>query len=431
MHHHRHLQERTEHRARADAEDGGRLGGCVMVVDGQHEHHPRYLPRRCAVHVFQRPDSLSAPVVHGAVTITPERMRYVLRWLLVGGGVGIVLLNTTLAALTFLVLIGLAVVAWVPRLGPAVLRRIGWARVPLVGGLTGIAASGALVAGAFGVMTANVTVSPPATTVTREVPGTFAPTVPATAVPTRTVAALSLTPPTPTTTRISTPSPTRTASRTPSASPSRQQARVVSVTDGDTIRVELEGRTVTVRYIGMDTPETVAPGRPVERYGPEATEANRRLVEGRTVTLEKDVSETDSFGRLLRYVYVDQFSGVVMVNAELVRLGYARVATYPPDVKYVSLFLDLEREARARNAGLWAATTSASPTSTAMARPTTATTIAVPTLPSITFVPSSTPAVVPTRTPAPSVVTTPVPTVAPTPVPTLAPTPTPAPSVVS
>ena len=75
---------------------------------------------------------------------------------------------------------------------------------------------------------------------------------------------------------------------------------------------------------------------------PEATAKNEELVGGKVVRLEKDVSETDRYGRLLRYVWV----GDLMVNAELVRLGCAQVSTYPPDVKYVDLFLRLQREAR-------------------------------------------------------------------------------------
>lgn len=145
--------------------------------------------------------------------------------------------------------------------------------------------------------------------------------------------------------------------------PGREVATVTSVVDGDTIKVNLRGEVVTVRYIGMDTPETVAPNSPVQAYGPEATAANKRLVEGRTVLLEKDISETDRFGRLLRYVYVQDFTGETMVNAELVRLGFARVATFPPDVKYIPLFLELERAARASGAGLWSLpTATASPT---------------------------------------------------------------------
>lgn len=210
----------------------------------------------------------------------------------------------------------------------------------------------------------------------------------------------------------------------------------MSVIDGDTIRVSLRGQTVTVRYIGMDTPETVAPGRPVARFGPEATAANKALVEGKTVTLEKDISETDQFGRLLRYVYVTDFTGERMVNAELVRLGFARVATYPPDVKYANVFVELERQARAANAGLWgvsAAPVTSAPTPS-VAAPTPAPTVAPTAAPTTvatalppTPVPTAAPTPVSTRVPtvAPTVVPTPVPTPVPTAVPTAAPTPVP------
>lgn len=110
-----------------------------------------------------------------------------------------------------------------------------------------------------------------------------------------------------------------------------QQAQVVNVVDGDTIDVLIGGQEFRLRYIGMDTPERGEPG-----YA-EATAANVALVSGKTVTLEKDISETDRFGRLLRYVYVDG----EMVNAILVEEGYAVPATFPPDVKYVDLFRDL------------------------------------------------------------------------------------------
>ncbi len=102
------------------------------------------------------------------------------------------------------------------------------------------------------------------------------------------------------------------------------QVKVVRVIDGDTI--EIAGG-AHVRYIGMDTPETYPK---VEFYGPEAKAKNIELVEGKLVTLEKDVSETDKYGRLLRYVYVDG----VFVNGELVRLGYAEAVSYPPDTRY-------------------------------------------------------------------------------------------------
>jgi len=128
------------------------------------------------------------------------------------------------------------------------------------------------------------------------------------------------------------------------------EAKVVRVIDGDTIEVDIEGSLYKVRYIGIDTPETVHPQKPVEYFGKEASEKNRELVEGEIVRLEKDVSEADKYGRLLRYVWVDD----MMVNGELVRLGYAQVATYPPDVKYQDFFLELQREAKEASLGLWA-----------------------------------------------------------------------------
>jgi len=121
------------------------------------------------------------------------------------------------------------------------------------------------------------------------------------------------------------------------------QVRVVRVIDGDTIEVEGGAR---VRYIGIDAPEVYPQ---TEYYGPEAWTRNRELVEGKTVTLEKDVSETDVYGRLLRYVWVDG----VFVNGELVRLGYARAISYPPDTKYQERLAQLEEEAREARRGLW------------------------------------------------------------------------------
>ena len=127
-------------------------------------------------------------------------------------------------------------------------------------------------------------------------------------------------------------------------------AAVVRIVDGDTIYVRFDGRDEKVRYIGMDTPETHHPTRGEEPGGREATEVNRRLVEGKTVLLELDVRERDRYGRLLAYVYV----GGTMVNAELVRLGYAQVMTVPPNVKHARLFVRLQREAREAGRGLWA-----------------------------------------------------------------------------
>lgn len=124
------------------------------------------------------------------------------------------------------------------------------------------------------------------------------------------------------------------------------QAEVTRVIDGDTIEVRRGSLTQRVRYLGIDTPETVDPNEPAECYGPEASAANKRLVEGRIVRLEKDTSETDRYGRLLRYVWADD----TMVNMELVRLGLARLLTFEADQRY---YLEL-LAAQARQRGLWA-----------------------------------------------------------------------------
>jgi len=107
---------------------------------------------------------------------------------------------------------------------------------------------------------------------------------------------------------------------------------------------------VTVRYIGIDTPETHHPMKGVERAGKEASEANRKLVDGKTVRLEFDVQEQDRYGRLLAYVYLEEGT---FVNAWLVENGYAVVMTIPPNVKHQELFLMLQREAREEKRGLW------------------------------------------------------------------------------
>jgi len=135
----------------------------------------------------------------------------------------------------------------------------------------------------------------------------------------------------------------------PTVPPGSVEALAIRAVDGDTIDVEIEGETYKVRYIGIDSPDLHHPTEPVAYYAQEAYEKNRELVEGKTVFLEKDVSETDRYERLLRYVYV----GDVFVNAYLVQHGYAQVSTYPPDVKYQERFLELQQEAREAGRGLW------------------------------------------------------------------------------
>lgn len=159
--------------------------------------------------------------------------------------------------------------------------------------------------------------------------------------------------------RQPTPRPTARPAATPEPTPvfgqeptgPTQLATVVSVTDGDTIRVLIDGQEFPVRYIGIDTPEVSSD---VEWMGREATDANVALVAGREVVLEKDVSETDRYDRLLRYVWIQEPDGWLLVNLELLRQGFAQVSTYPPDVKYIdALYLDAEREARDAALGLW------------------------------------------------------------------------------
>lgn len=152
--------------------------------------------------------------------------------------------------------------------------------------------------------------------------------------------------------------------------------KVTRVIDGDTIEIEpsaSSGQKVRerVRYLGIDTPETVDPRKPVQCFGVEASKKNRELVEGKAVRLEKDITDKDKYGRLLRYVYVDPSvsSGqVLFVNLELVKQGFAFSYTYPPDVKHQTEILEAEKEAREANRGLWQACPAASPTISPQAR---------------------------------------------------------------
>lgn len=146
-----------------------------------------------------------------------------------------------------------------------------------------------------------------------------------------------------------TPTPAPGLSPAPRLTP-ETQITVTRVIDGDTIEVSIAGAIYKVRYTGIDTPELDDTEARLCTLAQEATRYNRQMVEAKTIQLEKDVSETDEYGRLLRYVYVDD----IFVNAELVKLGYARVTTYPQDVKYRDLLLKLEGEAKEAGRGLWA-----------------------------------------------------------------------------
>jgi micrococcal nuclease len=127
------------------------------------------------------------------------------------------------------------------------------------------------------------------------------------------------------------------------------RAYVSRVIDGDTIEVRIGGGSEDVRYIGIDTPETVKPGTPVQCFGPQAHEFNQRLVANRTVRIVFDRERRDVYGRLLAYVWL----GDRMVNAELARRGYARTLTIPPNVAHVGLFHRLASAAGRAGRGLW------------------------------------------------------------------------------
>lgn len=130
-----------------------------------------------------------------------------------------------------------------------------------------------------------------------------------------------------------------------------EEVLVRRVIDGDTIEVEGGEK---VRYLGIDTPETVDPRKKVECFGKEASSENKKLVEGKRVLLVKDVSETDRYGRLLRYIYLRLDNGeVLFVNDYLIRAGFAKSLTYPPDVRFTEKLMEAEKEAREENRGLW------------------------------------------------------------------------------
>lgn len=131
-------------------------------------------------------------------------------------------------------------------------------------------------------------------------------------------------------------------------------ARVTNVIDGDTIEVEVDQQKHKVRYVGVNTPETVDPRRPVQCFGKEASNQNRQLVNGKMVLLTVDITEQDKYQRWLRYVYLPQEDGSwLFVNDYLVRAGYAYTYPYPPDVRFDEKFKEAEKEAREGNLGLW------------------------------------------------------------------------------
>ncbi len=154
----------------------------------------------------------------------------------------------------------------------------------------------------------------------------------------------------------------------------RLEFLVTKIIDGDTVQVSEnglpDGPKKTVRYIGIDTPETVKPNSPVECFGKEASSKNAELVLGKFIRLERDVSDTDRYGRWLRYAYVtgtslrasatsatsaEPGSSEIFINLALVREGYASASAYPPDTKYQDELKAAERSAQSNEAGMWGA----------------------------------------------------------------------------
>jgi micrococcal nuclease len=133
--------------------------------------------------------------------------------------------------------------------------------------------------------------------------------------------------------------------------PRSTEVVVTRVVDGDTVEVRLDGETEDVRYIGVDTPETVKPGTPVDCFGPQASHFNHALVEGQRVRLVFGAERRDTYGRLLAYVYL----GERFVNAELVRRGLARTLTIPPNDRFAERLKRLEIAAARSGRGLWGA----------------------------------------------------------------------------
>ena len=128
-------------------------------------------------------------------------------------------------------------------------------------------------------------------------------------------------------------------------------AKAERVIDGDTIQLDTGEK---VRYIGINAPETVHPSKPVECFGKEASDKNKELLEGKEIRLEKDISDTDKYGRLLRYVFVAENDTEIFINDYLVRNGFANSFSYPPDIKHQKKFQEAEIEARENKRGLWA-----------------------------------------------------------------------------
>lgn len=130
------------------------------------------------------------------------------------------------------------------------------------------------------------------------------------------------------------------------------QYKVISVTDGDTFKIDYNGKEKKVRLIGIDTPESVSPNKEKNNnYGKIASKYTKERLEGNIVYIEFDLQQIDKYGRLLAYVYLQDGT---MYNKELLEKGYAQIATYPPNVRYVDEFKEIQEQARKEKVGFWA-----------------------------------------------------------------------------
>lgn len=136
---------------------------------------------------------------------------------------------------------------------------------------------------------------------------------------------------------------------TPTSSPSRDQVKVERVVDGDTLEILLNGKKEKLRLIGVDTPEMKKPNTPIMFYGEEASQYTKKRLDKKTIELEWDINRKDQYDRLLAYVWIDG----ELFNRTLVSEGYARIATFPPNVKYVDKFKKDQEDARQKQKGLW------------------------------------------------------------------------------
>lgn len=144
-----------------------------------------------------------------------------------------------------------------------------------------------------------------------------------------------------------------TPSSDAATSSERQYYNVVRVVDGDTFVASVDGKDIKVRLIGVDTPESVATGRNAYKNceeGKTASNFTKSLIEGKTVSLEYDVGQTDKYGRSLCYVYLEDGR---MLNKVLLEEGYARLMTVQPNVKYVDDFTEIQKIARENKKGFW------------------------------------------------------------------------------